>query len=98
VIETFCAGFFFGAFFGVYFTAGIWWWQSEGKMLLACNDPVLMDWLHNASDERRGAGSFVKFMAQAGLRADAENYAILRPALLQYKIKYPQYNLPAWKQ
>ena len=37
-------------------------------------------------------GGFVKTVAQAAMRADDDNYAILRPALLAFKAKYPVYD------
>lgn len=40
---------------------------------------------------QRGGG-FVKTVAQAAMRADDDNYAILRPALLAFKAKYPKYD------
>lgn len=36
-------------------------------------------------------GGFLRALADAALRADAKNYAILRPALLQIRDKYPDY-------
>ncbi len=54
----------------------------------AQQDDELVDWLVNASQK---AGDFVKQLAEAGLRADHDNYPILRPALLQLKAKYPKY-------
>lgn len=56
--------------------------------MIANEDPELWTWLLNA--ERFG-GSFVKAIADAALHADAFNYAILRPVLLQFKTKYPKY-------
>lgn len=37
------------------------------------------------------AGDFLKSLANAAFRADPLNYAILRPALLAMKVKYPEY-------
>jgi hypothetical protein len=51
-------------------------------------DPELYDWLLNAANF---AGDFLKSIAWAGLRADADNYPVLRPALLVMKFKYPEY-------
>ena len=56
--------------------------------MIAGEDLELWDWLRNARDF---AGDFLKSLAEAGLRADADNYAILRPVLLQMKAKYPKY-------
>jgi hypothetical protein len=50
--------------------------------------PELLTWLSNADAY---AGDFLKHAAQAGLRADWQNYPIMRPALLALKAKYPKY-------
>ena len=58
-------------------------------MLIAQNDdPELLEWLSNA--QRRGGG-FVSSLASAALRADDENYALIRPLVLQMRDKYPAY-------
>ncbi len=54
----------------------------------ASADPELQDWLLNAANF---AGAFLKSIAWAGLRADQDNYPVLRPALLVMKSKYPEY-------
>jgi hypothetical protein len=54
----------------------------------AQHDALLFDWLVDAS---RQAGDFLKNLAEAGLRADTTNYAVLRPVLLYFKTKYPKY-------
>jgi hypothetical protein len=59
--------------------------------LTAHQDPSLIDWLLNA---QTNAGDFLRSLAEAGLRADAENYPLLRPALLVLKNRYPQYDKP----
>lgn len=41
------------------------------------------------------AGSFLRSVAETAVRADTENYAILRPALLSLKAKYPGYRCEA---
>lgn len=64
--------------------------------IIAANDSEMYDWLTNASDPARGAGSFVRAIANAAQCADSENYALLRPALLQLKEKYPEYAEPKW--
>jgi hypothetical protein len=56
--------------------------------MIASNDPELFKWLDKAAV---AGGSFVKTIAMAGLRADSENYALLRPVLLELKAKYPTY-------
>jgi hypothetical protein len=61
-------------------------------MLIAqSDDPELLEWLNNAS--QRGGG-FVSSLANAGLKADWENYPILRPVLLEMRTKYPNYDRP----
>jgi hypothetical protein len=54
----------------------------------AQEDSELIHWLLNASSY---AGDFLKSLANAGLRADAENYPILRPVLVVMAEKYPKY-------
>ncbi len=56
--------------------------------MMAADDPELFNWLDQASAK---GGGFLKTIAMAGLRADSDNYEILRPALLQLKAKYPKY-------
>jgi hypothetical protein len=47
------------------------------ELLVAQNDdPELLEWLTNAANR---AGSFLQNLAWSGLRADHENYPILRP-------------------
>ena len=65
----------------------------------AHTDPELNSWLLtilNGDPERRiaPAGDFLKSLAHAALRADIDNYAILRPALLKMKRKYKVYADP----
>lgn len=58
-------------------------------MLIAQNDdPEILEWLTNA--HQRGGG-FVSSLASAALRADDENYPIIRPLILQFRAKYPEY-------
>ena len=52
------------------------------------DDPELLEWLCNAA--RRGGG-FVQSLANAGLRADAENYRAVRPLLHYFRQKYTEY-------
>ncbi len=56
--------------------------------MTAMEDGELSQWLTAALNL---GGSFIKTIAQAALRADEDNYAILRPVLLQLKDKYPKY-------
>lgn len=55
----------------------------------AQEDPELINWLINAQAH---GGSFIQSLADAGIRADWDNYRILRPVLLQMKQKYPNYD------
>jgi hypothetical protein len=58
-------------------------------MLIAANDdPELLEWLAMAN---RDGGGFVSSFARAALVADAENYALIRPALIQLRAKYRNY-------
>lgn len=58
----------------------------------AQSDPDLFPWLHGVQTKR--AGSFLSSLADAALRADPSNFAILRPALLEIAAKYPEYAEP----
>lgn len=62
--------------------------------MVAQEDIELFEWLQNASGYGKGpaAGGFLKNLAEAGLRADAANYAILRPVLAVMAVRYPLYN------
>lgn len=55
------------------------------------DDPELNDFLLNISSH---AGSFLRSLGDAALRADCQNYPILRPVLLEMKKKYPDYDRP----
>ena len=57
--------------------------------MTAHEDPEMIDWLLGVVGGN--SGSFLKSLADAGLRADCENYPVLRPALLAMKAKYPNY-------
>lgn len=58
-------------------------------MLIAQNDdPELLEWLAGA--DKRG-GDFVQSVAHAALVADHENYPLIRPLILQMRVKYPEY-------
>ena len=61
--------------------------------MIAGDDPELYTWLTNA---HRWGGDFIKALAEAGLRADAFNYALMRPLLLRMKEKYPAYLDERW--
>jgi hypothetical protein len=52
-------------------------------MLIAQNDdPEMLEWLNKAS---QSGGGFISSLAWAGLRADDENYPIVRPLLLEMR-------------
>jgi hypothetical protein len=55
-------------------------WQED--------EPRIVTWLINAVGH---GGGFVHSFAEAAMRSDAENYPIVRPALLQLLAKYPEY-------
>lgn len=59
------------------------------EVLIAQNDDgELLEWLANA--ERKGGG-FVSRLAGAALRADHENYPLIRPLILLMRAKYTDY-------
>ena len=62
-------------------------------MIAQEDNEVLFNWLLNAAGRGTGpaAGDFLKNLAEAGLRADAENYLRLRPILMEMIVKYPKY-------
>jgi hypothetical protein len=63
--------------------------------MIAHEDTQLLDWLLGIANQKPvESGDFLKSLADAALRADWENYAALRPALLYIRDKYPQYNDP----
>lgn len=59
--------------------------------MTAHEDPELIDFLLNCTS---WAGAFLAKLAEAALRADTENYPVLRPALLSMKRKYPDFAVP----
>ena len=62
---------------------------QPGVLLVAQNDdPELLEWLTNAS--LRGGG-FISNLADAALRADIDNYHVIRSVLIHFRAKYPQY-------
>jgi len=48
----------------------------------------IQSWLHNA---HHYGGGFIRTFTEAAMRADAENYVVLRPCLVKFVIKYPEY-------
>ncbi|HEY1800053.1 MAG TPA: hypothetical protein VGG46_03880 [Terriglobales bacterium] len=62
---------------------------SNAVFLIAQNDdPELLEWLSAAS--QRGGG-FVQSLANAALRADEENYLLIRPLVMFMRAKYTEY-------
>lgn len=62
--------------------------------MIAHTDPVVLPWLLGiVHHQPYKPGDFLISLADAALRADHENYPILRPALVHLKEKYPQYSL-----
>lgn len=66
--------------------------------MIAQQDVTLAPWLYGIVNHiPTRSGDFLRSLAEAALRADADNYLILRPALVQLREKYPGYNDPgAW--
>lgn len=63
--------------------------------MIAQTDPEIGPWLFSILDRQPVApGEFLLALAQAAIRADAENYAILRLALRELRRKYPKYDPP----
>ena len=61
-------------------------------MIIAHEDPELLDWLHGIiNNTPTRPGDFLRSLAEAALRADWQNYPLMRPFLLEMKEKYPQY-------
>lgn len=56
--------------------------------MTAPEDKQLFHWLFNAN---RYGGSFIRSMASAAMFADEQNYAIIRPVLVELSIKYDKY-------
>lgn len=59
--------------------------------LIASMDQELFNWISNAADEQKRAGSFVFHFANAALHADSENYVAMRPTIKRIAAKYPEY-------
>ena len=61
-------------------------------ILLAENDKDLGPWIWGILENSpTRPGDFLKALAEAAVRADHRNYAILRPALSEIHRKYPEY-------
>jgi len=57
-------------------------------LIAQTDDPELLEWMAKARD--RGS-HFISSMATAGLIADHENYPLIRPALMELRLKYREY-------
>ncbi len=57
--------------------------------MTAQEDGPVFQWLLMASVH---AGDFLRHLAEAALRADDDNYPILRPVILRMMEKYPVYS------
>jgi hypothetical protein len=72
--------------------SGVENWPAHSLLpdfLIAQNDdPELLEWLAKASQK---GGGFVQSIANAGLRADHENYPLIRPLLMVMRAKYSEY-------
>jgi hypothetical protein len=62
----------------------------ECDAMIAQEDTELVNWILGI--QRLHAGSFLQAIADAAVRADGQNYLLLRPALLQFRSKYPEYD------
>lgn len=61
--------------------------------MIAEMDKELVHWLYGVlHGTPTQPGDFLKEIVGAAFRADAENYIIMRPALVQLKAKYPKYH------
>lgn len=61
-------------------------------MIGAHDDPELIDWLLGITNrEPVPSGDFLYHLANAAVRADMQAYALLRPALLKLRNRFPKY-------
>lgn len=61
-------------------------------MFLLETDPDLAAWIYGVlHNEPTRPGDFLRSFAEAVSRADPENYAVLRPAVMEIARKYPKY-------
>jgi hypothetical protein len=56
-------------------------------MLTAFDDRELSEWVMTLGEER--SGHFLCALAEAVMKADPEDYSVIRPALMNLKRKYP---------
>jgi hypothetical protein len=65
--------------------------KKEGMArLTALDDRELSEWVMALGGER--SGHFLCALAEAVMKADAEDYSVIRPALMNLKRKYPDAN------
>jgi len=63
--------------------------------MTAHEDPELMNWIFCLANQTpRRSGGFLKKLGDAVVHADRDNYLLLRPALLEMKKKYSEYDVP----
>lgn len=61
--------------------------------MIAELDKELVHWLYGVLHSMpTQPGDFLAAIVGAAFRADADNYEIMRPALVQLKAKYPSYH------
>jgi hypothetical protein len=56
--------------------------------MIALDDAELSDWIMTLGEER--SGNFLCALAEAAMKADAEDYSVIRPALVNLKNRYAQ--------
>jgi hypothetical protein len=65
------------------------------EAIIAQEDKELFPWLLGiANGKPCRSGDFLRSLAEAALRADSINYMRLRPALVEIRTSYPDYNDP----
>jgi hypothetical protein len=64
--------------------------KEDSATLAAFDDSELSEWVMALGEEC--SGHFLCALAEAVMKADAEDYSIIRPALVNLKCKYPDAN------
>jgi len=64
--------------------------KEDSATRTAFDDRELSEWVMTLGDEC--SGRFLCALAEAVMKADAEDYSIIRPALVNLKRKYPDAN------
>ena len=64
--------------------------KEDSATRTAFDDKELSEWVMAPGEEC--SGRFLCALAEAVMKADAEDYSIIRPALLKLKRKYPDAN------